>query len=239
MKAKELKKLLEGVNDNAEVLVCDVNGSRLQIIGGDKNQYGNLDLTVRQVFPDSYYIDGKEVRLINDKPVIPAFPTNDVGEIMVIDKEVFGDENERAMNFEFHDGYALCCDDETIEIVYPKLADLTDDMIEEIDQYVGGAVTDSGEIRPHDVCLRLGTVKKAQWLVEAVIWLDSNCEVETVCSPHKSKEEAEAKRDELWEGFKSKYHDTMSGVDEGNYFMWDEVNGSRYNHICVKLKIIF
>lgn len=160
MTIKELKALLEGVNENADVLICDVADNYLQIIGGGKMCNGNLTLRVRQEFPDGYYKDGEEIRWINGKAVIPMIPDDEVFELNLVSRNIFKDDDEHSVLFEFHDGYALCRDDDSLGMTYPKLCELTDSQIEEIDSYTGGRVSDSGYVTPGDVCLKFGVLAK-------------------------------------------------------------------------------
>ena len=160
MKVKELKPLLDGVDENADVLISDVAEKCLQIVGGGELCCGNLILDVRQEFPEEYYKDGEEIRWIKGKAVIPKILDEEVFDLSLTHSGIFEDNgDEHILTFEFHDGYALCRDDESIEMVYPKLCELTDERIEEIDDYIGGRASDSGYITPGDVCLILGAVR--------------------------------------------------------------------------------
>lgn len=160
MKVKELKPLLDGVDENADVLISDVAEKCLQIVGGGGLCCGNLILDVRQEFPEEYYKDGEEIRWIKGKAVIPKILDEEVFDLSLTHSGIFEDNgDEHILTFEFHDGYALCRDDESIEMVYPKLCELTDERIEEIDDYIGGRASDSGYITPGDVCLKLGAVR--------------------------------------------------------------------------------
>lgn len=240
MKVKELKKLLEGVDENAEVLICDVADKCLQIVGGGELCCGNLMLNVRQEFPEEYYKDGEEIRWVNGKAVIPMILDEEVFDLSLTHSGIFDDNgDEHILTFEFHDGYALCRDDETIEMVYPKLCELTDLQMEEIDDYIGKRASDSGHITPGDVCLKLGAIRKRQWLVEVVVWLDSVCEVRTNCNLFKSREDAESFREHEWEDLKKAYGGVMGMEDHEHYFLWDGVNGACCNHACVNILPIF
>ena len=153
MKAKELKALLEGVDDNTDVVICDVECACLEIIGG-KYIAPNLFLDTRQEFPDAWFREGLEVHWINGDGVIVK-NVEETEDIEVISKEFFGDEKEHNFCLKFYDGYA---EGEGLRMEYPKLADVTDDMIEEIDQYNGQQCTDSGYVCQRDVCMVFGKV---------------------------------------------------------------------------------
>lgn len=153
MKAKELKALLEGVDDNSMVVISDVESASLEIIGGNY-AHPILYLDTRQEFPDVWFREGLEVHWINGAGVIVKY-VEETEDIEVISKEFFGDEKEHNFCLTFYDGWA---EGEGLRMEYPKLADLTDDMIEEINTYTGGQITDSGYVGQRDVCLLYGKV---------------------------------------------------------------------------------
>jgi len=153
MKVKELKALLEGVDDNDNVVISDCECKILEIVSGGEMSYGGIELRSRQEFPDAWYRDGQEVRWINGSGIV----TKDVEEeddLEVVD-EIFGDNEEHSFMLKFHDGHA---EGEGLKLEYPKLSDLTDEMIEAIAEYCGDAITDSGYVTPRDVCLKFGKV---------------------------------------------------------------------------------
>ena len=154
MKAKELKALLEGVEDNTNVVIADCEDAILQIVGGGEMSYGGIVLRTRQEFPDTWFRDGLEVHWIDGAGVIVKY-VEETEDIEVISKEFFGDEKEHNFCLTFYDGWA---EGEGLRMEYPKLADLTDDMIEEINTYTGGQITDSGYVGQRDVCLLYGKV---------------------------------------------------------------------------------
>ncbi len=154
MKAKELKALLEGVEDNTNVVIADCEDAILQIVGGGEMSYGGIVLRTRQEFPDAWFREGLEVHWINGAGVIVKY-VEETEDIEVISKEFFGDEKEHNFCLTFYDGWA---EGEGVRMEYPKLADLTDEMIEEIDKYTGEQITDSGYVGQRDVCLLYGKV---------------------------------------------------------------------------------
>jgi len=154
MKAKELKALLEGVDDNANVVIADCEDAILQIVGGGEMSYGGIVLRTRQEFPDAWFREGREVHWINGAGVIVKY-VEETEDIEVVSKEFFGDEKEHNFCLKYYDGYA---EGEGLRMEYPKLADVTDDMIEEIDQYNGQQCTDSGYVCQRDVCMVFGKV---------------------------------------------------------------------------------
>ena len=160
MKVKELKKILEGASDEMNVLISDVEGSCLQIIGGcASNDHECVYLDTRQEFPDTWFRNGEEIRWINGVGVIPMLSDLSATEeeIILTDESVFFDKNEHSFLLSFYDGFA---EGEGLRIEYPKLEDLTDEMIEEIDEYIGGAVCDSGVVNQHDVAVKYGKIVK-------------------------------------------------------------------------------
>ena len=163
MKVKDLKELIANCDDNGVVLIEDVDGSCLEIVNGGVSKDGDRDcvyLSTRQQFPEGYYKDGDEIRWINGEAVIPTIPDDEVFELNLVNSEIFKDDDEHSVLFEFHDGYALCRDDASLEMTYPKLCELTDSQIEEIDAYTGGRVSNSGCVTPGDVCLKFGVLEK-------------------------------------------------------------------------------
>lgn len=157
MKAKELKALLDGVNENADVLFQDVNGMLLEVIHGQASKDGDVEcvyLNTRQEFPDAWFRHGAEVHWIGDG-VIPVLTEDCNDEILITDKNVFGDENEHEFHLAFYNGFA---EGEGLRLEYPRMEDVTDEMIEEMNTYTGGAIADSGSFNQHDVAVKYGKV---------------------------------------------------------------------------------
>ena len=110
-------------------------------------------LSVHQEFPDTWFDDnGNEVRWINGKRVRLNYePLNDD---MELELEEFG---IKEFSLELHDGWAA---GGGVRLVYPKLADLTDEQIEKLDDLLGHRITESGFIGFDDVALEFGKVVK-------------------------------------------------------------------------------
>ena len=153
MKVKELKNILKDANENDDVFISDADGNTIAIVGA----YYSADhecvyVETRQEFPDGWYEKNHEVRWINGAKVIPAPDAVETDDIFYSNRKL-GIE-EICLTMTFHDGYA---DDKFgNRMTYPKVGDLTDEQIEEIDRYTGGRVSDSGCVTPNDSCLLYG-----------------------------------------------------------------------------------
>ena len=156
MKVKDLKAILADCDDNLDVSVVDVNDMYLRIVGGGETSAYGLCLRVNQEFPVAWFDPktGEERRWINGKGVVPFYKPED-SEISLIDYDIFGDKEEHFVYMTFEDGEAR---GEGLVMKYPKIASLTDEQIEEIDEWVGGRISDSGYITPNDVALALGKI---------------------------------------------------------------------------------
>ena len=158
MKAKELKKLLEGADDEMNVFFSDVEGSTIQITGGYvSNDHECVYLETRQEFPDEWFRDNMEVRRIGDG-IIPAEP-KETDEIFVTEPNIFGNEDEVCLKLNFHDGYADSPEYPGLRLNYPKLHEITDEDLQELDKYVGGRLSDSGCYTPFDIAIRFGKLE--------------------------------------------------------------------------------
>lgn len=153
MTIKELKALFEGCDENENVCIDDVNGKTIRICGGGERSVCGIVLSVHQEFPDEWFDqNGNEVRWINGVRVRLNYePLNDD---MELDLEEFG---TREISLNLHDGWAV---GEGVRLVYPKLADLTDEQIEKLDDLLGHRITESGNIGFDDVALEFGKVVK-------------------------------------------------------------------------------
>lgn len=102
------------------------------------------------------HLTSAEVESILHMPEVIKRATDAVEteEILVAD-ERFGDKLEHQVTLTFGDGRAR---GRGIIMEYPKLADLTDGQLAEIDDYVGGRIADSGVITPYDVALKYGRI---------------------------------------------------------------------------------
>lgn len=156
MKVKDLKAILEGCDDEMNVIVVDCTDKGLQIVGGGELSGGSVCLRVRQEFPDAWYQFGEEVHWIAGKAVILNNKEEEGVEIMVSDEKLFGTKDDTFLYLDFKDGIA---EGDGVRMTYPKLADLTDDDIEKINEYCGGRIADSGCIVPYDVALLFGKIE--------------------------------------------------------------------------------
>ena len=243
MKIKDLKRLLKGVPEDLNVQICDCADHFLNIVGGGERVGDAIVLHVRQEFPDSWYKDGEEIIWVHGKAVVPMIEPDEVFDLSLTNSGIFDDKEEHILQFQFFDGYAICNDDDSITIVYPKLSELTDDQIEEIDDYIGGRASDSGRITPGDVCLKYGAIRRRQFVVETVIWRD--CDLRTDCTVCRSKNEANELREREWEKLIKKFvddqqiHTAWTGRDNVNFMIWDDVNGSNNGHAYVRIHDVF
>lgn len=89
-----------------------------------------------------------------DKPELRADEMV-IDHLYLCDEEKFGDGEEHPVTLRIYDGYAI---GDGVYLEFPKLADLTRAQIEEIDDYIGGRIKDSGFVCPDDVCIALGKV---------------------------------------------------------------------------------
>lgn len=153
MTIKELKALFEGCDENENVCIDDMDGKTIRICGGGERSDCGIVLSVHQEFPDEWFDDnGNEVRWINGKRVRLNYePLNDD---MELDLGEFG---IKEFSLELHDGWAA---GGGVRLVYPKLADLTDEQIEKLDDLLGHRITESGFIGFDDVALEFGKVVK-------------------------------------------------------------------------------
>ena len=154
MKVKDLKSIINGCDDNLDVAIFDSTEKKIQIVGGGEvTMDGFLCLWVRQEFPDEWFDkSSKEFRYVNGCKVIPVPDAVETEDILVHDEELGIDEI--CLTLTFYDGYAQ--DKFGNLMTYPKVGDLTDEQLEEIDRYTGGRVSDSGVVTPNDVCLLFG-----------------------------------------------------------------------------------
>ena len=73
-------------------------------------------------------------------------------EIIVEDRDIFGDVEEHGLVMEFDDGHA---ENDCYEMSYPRLSELTD--VQKIEIYL---YTNRNEIVPFDVALKFGKLEK-------------------------------------------------------------------------------
>ena len=153
MKAKELKALLDGVNENADVLFQDVNGMLLEVIHGQVSKDGDLEcvyLNTRQEFPSAWFDPDtdEEFHWIHSAAVKLAKQE--------IEDEISISFNEDPIKCLCNDGVAVRMSDGVPVLTYPKLSELTDEQIEKLDDELGGRISDSGFIGFDDVAVTLG-----------------------------------------------------------------------------------
>lgn len=152
MKVKELKALLEGVDENANVVIIDCNDKTIQIIGGGEMSPAGIVLSVRHEFPECWFDHhaGNEVRYVSGVAIemCPSACQTDLE---------MRDENG-TMHFTCYDGYAEATDGTRME--YPTYDELTDAQLEEINTVLGGRISKSKVLYYEDVCSVLGKVVK-------------------------------------------------------------------------------
>lgn len=110
--------------------------------GNNTSVYDEIDAFVQEKYED---LDKPELRA--DEMV--------VDHLYLCDEDKFGDSEEHPVTLRIYDGYAT---GDGVYLEFPKLADLTRAQIEEIDDYLGGRIKDSGFVCPDDVCIALGKV---------------------------------------------------------------------------------
>lgn len=76
-------------------------------------------------------------------------------DIYLHDPDMFGDGREFCVRMEFRDGIAT---GQSVVLTYPKLADLTNEQLYEINEYTDGKLTDANAVTPYDVALKFGKV---------------------------------------------------------------------------------
>lgn len=149
MKVKQLREVLVRMDDDFEVVVTDLDQKGIAISGVSVcSPLVNID--VRQTFPGEWYkengeeIDGRKYELMPNATTVSDFE---------LDDELLG--GVATVWLTVHDGYA---EGHGVRVEYPKMADLTPAMIDEIDAYTGGRISDSGCVTPDDVLLKFGKV---------------------------------------------------------------------------------
>lgn len=157
MKVKQLRQFLVKLDDDVEVVVNDIEGQCLAI-SGLSCCYPVAYIDVRQTFPESWYdengeeIDGRKFNLV----------TNDtVNDIELADDVLIG--RVITVRLSIHDGYA---EGNGVRVEYPKLSELTPAQIDEIDEYIGGRINDSGYVTPEDVLLKFGKIVRFVGLMD-------------------------------------------------------------------------
>jgi hypothetical protein len=153
MKVKELKSLLEGCDENLNVLIGDAADGFIQITGGGERTEYALILWCRQEFPDEWF-DPKsqqERKWINGKPVVLN------PESMKYEFCMYIDGNDRNVELQLYDGYG---EGHGIKVKYPMLEELTDEQIEQMDIELGGRISTSGYVALEDVCCCFAEIDK-------------------------------------------------------------------------------
>lgn len=127
--------------------MSDVDGKCLEIIEVSHAR-SVVYLGSRQEFPEDWYCDGEEVRQV-------------FGNAVCLNRDECEDdlevEGHGEVRLQLHDGYA---EGDGVRLEYPKLKDLTDEQLEEMDKLLGGRILDSGVVVFSDVCLAYGKIVK-------------------------------------------------------------------------------
>lgn len=135
----------------------DVYGFRQEFChGGDFEDDYNDELFDGGWWTKVVHLTPEDVRSIIHMPdeIRLAEESEETAEILISD-ERFGDKAEHPITLTFRDGKA---EGRGIIMEYPKLEDLTNAQIMDIDDYVGGRIVDSGVITPYDVALAHGKI---------------------------------------------------------------------------------
>lgn len=147
MKVKELRKIFNELPEDWEVVMSDVDGKCLEIIKVSHAR-SVVYLGSRQEFPEDWYYNGEEVRQV-------------FGNAIRLNRDECEDDLEvegyGEVRLQLHDGYA---EGDGVRLEYPKLKDLTDEQLEEMDKLLGGRILDSGVVVFSDVCLAYGKIVK-------------------------------------------------------------------------------
>ena len=155
MKVKDLEAFLAGFkNKDASIKIVDVDGAELAVFGICETQGNSLGLETQEEFPDSWFDShGNEILWNLDWTLeVRRLKDSEKAELLIVDPST---GKEVPYKFRIYDGFAVC--DNGLLMKYKKTEDLTQEEIEEIDDYCG-AVKDSKCVTPHDVCLKYGDV---------------------------------------------------------------------------------
>ena len=151
MKVKELREIIAGLPENWDVVIEDVNGSCLEIV--ECNPAAPiLYLETRQEFPSAWFdLAGNEMHWINGEAVRLEF--DEIEDEVCLD---FGNGDTRTVKLKLHDGWG---EGEGVRVTYPKLSDLNDEKIEEMDELLGKRISDSGFVGFDDLCVLYAKVE--------------------------------------------------------------------------------
>ena len=147
MKVKELKAILADADDNYDVFIADANQDIVQIVDASMSgDHESVYLFTRHEFPQAWFdTNGREYRWINGNGV--RLQNEEIEDEVCLD---FGNNDTRTVKLKLHDGYG---EGDGVRVTYPKLADLTDEKIEEMDELLGRRISDSGFVGFDDLCV--------------------------------------------------------------------------------------
>ena len=153
MTIKELKALFEGCDEDTNVCIDDADGRTIRICGGGERSDCGIVLSVHQEFPEEWFDkNGNEVRWVRGKRVELDFKEMD--DELICDCGEFGGVD---IKLHLNDGWAT---GKGVLLNYPRLEDLTDEQISEIDIITGYRVSETGFLCFSDVAIAYGKVVK-------------------------------------------------------------------------------
>lgn len=150
MKVKVLRDAIANLPEDMEVVIADVEDACLEVIRVCVAA-PIVYLETRQEFPSEWFDEKtqQERRWINGSPVILNPEPMKYESIM----DIGGREKE--VELQLYDGYG---EGEGVKVRYPKLEDLDDEQIEDMDKQLGGRISDSGSVLLEDVCCCYGEI---------------------------------------------------------------------------------
>lgn len=144
MKVKVLRDAIANLPEDMEVVIADVEGACLEVVQVSI-AHPIVYIETRQEFPSAWFDEktNQERRWINGSPVVLKPESMKYEYIMDIDGR------EKEVELTLYDGYG---EGKGIKVKYPKLEDLLDEQIEDMDKQLGGRISDSGYVALEDVC---------------------------------------------------------------------------------------
>lgn len=120
--------------------------------GGDSEEWSVSDKCIERFKNCTQFIDGK-IEILNAK--------GEINDIVLVDENVFHDNDEHCVDMIFYDGFAveITEDKNPIILLYPTVEEVNKDLYMQrtIENYVGEAVTETGIVY-HDIAVVYGEV---------------------------------------------------------------------------------
>lgn len=147
---------------------CQYNLDNIQWISGE-NINLNLNMTEKSFGGDSeeWCVSAKHINRFNDYvqfiggKIKVVNLKGEINDILLVNKDVFQDEDEHCVDMMFYDGFAveITESDNPIVLLYPTVEEVNKDLYMQrtIEHYVGDAVTETG-IFYHDIAIVYGEV---------------------------------------------------------------------------------